>query len=128
MPKKDNRPIFLDLTRVRQPVTAIISISHRITGILLFLSLPFILYLLDLSLRSQAGFEQALSLLGLGLVKLLAVLVLWSLAHHLFAGLRLVLIDIGVGVELREARVTAWVVAAGSVAVLLTLASVVLWR
>jgi succinate dehydrogenase / fumarate reductase cytochrome b subunit len=127
MPKNDNRPIFLNLTRIRQPVTAIISISHRISGILLFIALPFVIYLLDRSLRSPAGYEWANDILHRGGVKLLAVLILWGLAHHLFAGLRHLLSDIGLGVELNEARLTAWLVAAGSVIVLLTLAGTVLW-
>jgi succinate dehydrogenase / fumarate reductase cytochrome b subunit len=127
MPKNDNRPIFLDLTRIRQPVTAIISISHRISGILLFLALPFVIYLLDRSLRNPIGYEWVRETLHRGGVKVLAVLVLWALAHHLFAGLRHLLSDIGVGVELNESRLTAWLVAAGSVIVLLTLAGTVLW-
>jgi succinate dehydrogenase / fumarate reductase cytochrome b subunit len=127
MPKNDNRPIFLDLTRIRQPVTAIISISHRISGILLFFALPFVIYLLDRSLRNPVGYEWARDILHRSGVKLLAVLILWGLAHHLFAGLRHLLSDVGLGVELNEARLTAWLVAAGSVIVLLTLAGAVLW-
>lgn len=127
MPKNDKRPIFLDLTRIRQPVTAIISISHRISGILLVLGLPFVIYLLDRSLRNPAGYAWAGEVLSRPGVKLLAVLMLWALVHHLFAGLRLLLIDLGIGVEIHEARITAWLVGAGSVIVLLTLAGTLLW-
>lgn len=127
MPKNDKRPIYLDLTRIRQPVTAIISITHRLSGILLFLGLPFVIYLLDRSLRGAAGFEWAGATLARPGVKLLALLMLWALCHHLFAGLRLLLIDLGIGVERHEARITAWLVGAGSVIVLLTLAATLLW-
>ncbi len=127
MPKRNNRPIFLDLARIRQPVTAYISIAHRISGIFLFLSLPFVIYLLDLSLSSAQGYGQVRALLGQGAVKLLVVLILGSLAYHMFAGLRFLLIDIGVGVERDEARRTAWVIAIGGAAALLMIAGIILW-
>jgi len=127
MPKKDRRPIYLDLTRIRQPVTAIISISHRISGVVLFLGLPFVIYLLDRSLRNPGGYEWAAEVVRRPGAKLLALVMLWALVHHLFCGLRLLLIDLGIGVEIHEARITAWLVGAGSVIVLLTLAGTLLW-
>lgn len=127
MPKRNNRPIFLDLTRIRQPITALISIAHRISGIVLFLSLPFAIYLLDLSLNSQRGFDRVQAFFSHGLVKLLLILILWALAHHLFAGLRFLLIDVGIGVEREEARRTAWVITIGSAVTLLMIGGILLW-
>jgi succinate dehydrogenase / fumarate reductase cytochrome b subunit len=127
MPNKNKRPVFLDLARIRQPIPAIISITHRITGITLFLSIPFVIYLLGLSLSSQLGYNHVQGLLGRGMVKALVILILWALAHHVFAGVRFLLIDFGVGVELKEARRTAWVVAFGSMASLVLIAGILLW-
>jgi succinate dehydrogenase / fumarate reductase cytochrome b subunit len=127
MPNNNNRPVFLDLARIRLPITALISIAHRITGIVLFLSIPFAIYLLGLSLSSQLEYNHVQGLLGHGLVKVLVIFILWALAHHVFAGLRFLLIDFGVGVERDEARRTAWVVAIGSLASLLMIAGILLW-
>ena len=127
MLKKNKRPVFLELTRIRQPITALISIAHRIAGIALFLALPFAIYLLDLSLGSQQGYDRVQILLSHGPVKLAVILILWALAHHVFAGLRVLLIDIGIGVEREEARRTAWVITIGSVAALVMMAGIVLW-
>ena len=127
MPNNNNRPVFLDLARIRLPITALISIVHRITGIVLFLSIPFAIYLLGLSLSSQLEYNHVQGLLGHGPVKVLVIFILWALSHHVFAGLRFLLIDFGVGVERDEARRTAWVVAIGSVASLLMIAGILLW-
>ena len=127
MPKKNNRPVFLELARIRQPITAIISIAHRIAGIVLFLSIPFAIYLLDLSLGSQFGYHHVQVLLGRTPIKLLVVFIFWALAHHVFAGVRVLLIDFGIGVERDEARRTAWVITIGSVASLLMFAGILLW-
>ena len=128
MPHNNNRPVFLDLARIRLPITAIISIAHRMTGIVLFLSIPFAIYLLGLSLSSQQQYNHVQELLGHGAVKVLVIFILWSLAHHVFAGLRFLLIDFGVGVERDEARRTAWVVAIGSAGSLLMIAVILLWQ
>jgi succinate dehydrogenase / fumarate reductase cytochrome b subunit len=127
MQKKNNRPVFLDLARIRLPITAIISIVHRLAGIVLFLSIPFAIYMLDLSLGSQLGYNRVQVLLGHVPIKILVVIIFWALAHHLFAGVRVLLIDFGIGVEREEARRTAWAVTIGSIASLLMLAGVLLW-
>ena len=127
MIKNNNRPVFLDLARIRLPITALISIAHRIAGIVLFLSIPFAIYLLDLSLSSQRGYNYVQGLLGHVSIKLLVIFIFWALAHHAFAGLRVLLIDFGVGVERDEARRTAWVIAIGSVVSLVMIAGVLLW-
>ena len=127
MPKNNNRPVFLNLAHIRLPITAVISIGHRIAGIVLFLSIPFAIYLLDLSMSSQLGYNRAQALFGHVSIKILVVFILWALAHHVFAGLRVLLIDFGVGVEREEARRTAVVIAIGSVASFLIIAGILLW-
>ena len=106
----NNRPRFLNLWQIRLPLTGIVSILHRISGVFLFLSFPFLLYLLELSLSGSAGFEQAKAIMQSSPVRLVGLLLLWLLAHHLFAGVRVMLIDMECGSELLVARRTALVV------------------
>ena len=113
--EKNKRPVNLDLIRFRFPITAILSIAHRITGVVLVLWLPVALYILDLSLTDEAGFEEAKALLAGGGVKFLLALSIWALAHHFFAGLRFLLIDFEVGVEKEAAVMSAKIVLAAGV-------------
>ena len=106
----DNRPVFLNLLKIRQPVTAVLSIFHRISGVAMVLSLPGFVYLLSLSLRDQAGFDHVVTLLSSFPVKLMAIVLCWVFAHHLLAGLRFLILDFDIGVERVVARRTAWLV------------------
>lgn len=108
--KPDTRPVYLDLRRIRQPVTAIASIGHRISGVLLFLSIPFVIWMLGQSLHSPQGYQQVTELLDHGLVKLLALVLAWSAAHHFLAGVRFLLLDMEIGVQLQAARHSAMAV------------------
>lgn len=112
---KASRPTFFNLTQIQLPVGACTSIAHRISGVLLALGTPFGIYLLDLSLRGPQGYAQAAALLERTAIKLLLVLFVWALAHHLLAGLRHLLGDIDIGSELRPARASAWAVNCGAV-------------
>ncbi len=116
MVTKQKRPIFLDLRRIRFPVTAFTSILHRISGVILFLSIPFLIQLLAMSLANEMAYERAAELLGEIWVKLFLWVALWSLLHHLLAGIRFLLLDIDVGVALEQARRSArWVNIAAAV-------------
>ncbi|HEC19911.1 MAG TPA: succinate dehydrogenase, cytochrome b556 subunit [Gammaproteobacteria bacterium] len=110
MSTTDNRPVFLNLLRIHQPVTAVLSILHRISGVLMILSLPGLVYLLSLSLEDQAGFTRVAALLGSLPMRLLGVLFVWALSHHLLAGIRFMLLDFDVGITRMTARYTAWLV------------------
>ena len=109
MSETNNRPKYLNLIKIRLPVTGVVSILHRITGVLMFLCIPFLTYLLHLSTTGPSGFEQAQYLLQMPVIKVLLVLASWSLFHHLFAGIRYLLIDIHIGVDLQQAITTAYV-------------------
>lgn len=106
----DKRPVYLNLVKIRLPLPGIISFVHRITGVLLFLAIPFAVYLLDLSVRSEQSFDQAQQLLGHPLMVILQIVLLWSLAHHFFSGIRFLLIDADIGVEKSQARLSSWLV------------------
>ena len=117
MSQRSQRPRFLNLLQIRLPITGVASIGHRISGVLLVLMIPFGLYLLELSLRDAAGYRQATELLRQPLIALSLLFVLWALAHHLFAGLRHLLLDLDIGVSRAVARKSAWLVVFGGAAV-----------
>jgi len=123
---KNKRPVFLNLSQVRLPVTGVVSIFHRITGLLLALAIPFFIYLFDLSVRSERGFQQALYTLGQPTIKIFACLMIWALAHHMIAGIRFLLIDADIGVMKVAARQSAWLVHALA-GVIFVLGITVIW-
>jgi succinate dehydrogenase / fumarate reductase cytochrome b subunit len=106
----NKRPVYLNLLKIRLPLTGMVSFAHRITGVILFLSLPFVVYILDLSIESEASFQHAQQILNQPLMMLVQILLLWSIAHHFFAGIRFLLIDAEIGVEKSQARFGAWLV------------------
>jgi len=108
--EKNKRPVFLDLTRIDMPVMAALSIAHRITGVLMILSIPLVIYLLDLSLASPQGYETVISLFDSGLFRLIVLLILWCFAHHFFAGIRYFMLDLDIGVNVEAGRKSAWYV------------------
>ena len=113
------RPKYLDLMKIRMPVTALVSILHRISGFGLFLLLPFLLYLLHASLASPESYVRYRALFDNPLVKLVLIGLVWAYLHHLLAGIRYLALDLHYGVELQPARLTSRVVLA--VSLLLTL-------
>jgi succinate dehydrogenase / fumarate reductase cytochrome b subunit len=119
----NNRPVYLNLLKIKLPLTGIVSFAHRITGVILFLSLPFAVYLLDLSVESQQSFEKAQQLLSLPLIQVIQILLIWSLAHHFFAGIRFLLIDAEIGVDKTQSRIGAWLVILAEVISLLVIFS-----
>ncbi|VTU21870.1 Succinate dehydrogenase cytochrome b556 subunit [Variovorax sp. PBL-E5] len=96
--------------QIRMPVGAVTSIAHRVSGVLLALGVPFSAYIFDLSLQGPRSFERAQELLAGSMLKAAAIVFVWALAHHLLAGVRHLLSDIGVGSRLPFARRSAWVV------------------
>jgi succinate dehydrogenase / fumarate reductase cytochrome b subunit len=106
----DQRPVYLNLIKIRLPLPGIISFAHRITGVVLFLSLPFAVYLLDLSIESEQSFAKVQQILNQPVMLYVQILLLWSLAHHFFAGIRFLLIDAEIGVEKSQARLASWLV------------------
>ncbi len=104
---------------------AVVSIFHRISGVLMILALPGLVYLLNLSLSNQAGFSQVADLLASPGLKLLAVLLGWALAHHILAGIRFMLLDFDLGIERAAARKTAWLVHVGALLLTAVLAGLI---
>lgn len=100
-PEYRNINIVKDLPTYRMPLAAIVSILHRISGAIMLLLLPFILWMFDKSLSSEISFEAftAAFRAGIGFVpgwflKLLVLALIWSYLHHFIAGLRHLWMDI----------------------------------
>jgi succinate dehydrogenase / fumarate reductase cytochrome b subunit len=86
------------------------SIVHRATGVIMVLGIPFLVYLLERSLSGPDGYSGVAALLS-GLPGRIGLfLFFWALLHHLFAGVRYLLLDIDIGIEKPLYRTTAWVV------------------
>jgi succinate dehydrogenase / fumarate reductase cytochrome b subunit len=110
---RPDRPVTLPLMRLRLPVTGWVSFLHRISGVLLFLCLPLALYALERSLAGPEAFDEIRRQMTQPAARVLLLLAVWALAHHLFAGIRHLLMDLHVGVSLAAARRSAWAAAAG---------------
>lgn len=106
---KNQRPVNLNLFTIRFPIPAIASILHRISGILLFLAIPLMLWGLQLSLASQSDFDSLHDLFTTPLAKLMIWGLLSAFFYHFIAGIRHLLMDINVGVELKSGRMTAFI-------------------
>ena len=104
------RPVNLDLGSLKCPPMAIASILHRISGLVLFLLLPIMMYFLSVSLHSLSAFDQLQVLLTKPWCKLLLWAFSAALIYHLLAGFRHILMDTGFGEELIVARRSAVVV------------------
>ena len=127
MNKTTERPVNLDLFQMRMPVMAVVSILHRLSGMLLIAILPYGIYLFDLSLVSEQGFQQVQAQLSSIPVKMALVLLIWMFSHHLCAGIRFLLIDIDLGVIKQSAIKGAWYVHLGAIALTLLLSFMVMF-
>lgn len=101
------RPKHLEIGKIRLPVPGIVSILHRISGVGLFFCLPFIIYLFSGTLSSQEAFETYRAIVSFPLVKLILIGLLWAYLHHFCAGIRFLLLDIHIGLDLPTARASA---------------------
>ncbi|RKZ90841.1 MAG: succinate dehydrogenase, cytochrome b556 subunit [Gammaproteobacteria bacterium] len=110
----EKRPKNLNLLSVKFPMSAVMSVGHRAAGILLFLLLPYLLYLLQLSLNNETDFLLVKEQLQSPMAKFFSLIIIWSLVHHFLAGIRYFLLDIDVGIEKHLAQKTAVFVMAGS--------------
>ncbi len=109
------RPKYLDVMRIRLPVPALVSILHRISGIALFLAVPFLLWMLQQSLTSPESYAHYREIFAQPIVKLILIGLLWALFHHLFAGIRFLLLDVHIGLDLQRTRAASMVVLAAGV-------------
>ena len=122
------RPIDLNLTKFHFPPMAIVSICHRVSGILLFLFLPLMLYLLYQATLSPTAFLHVQQLVSHNhWLKLLIWLMLLSIVFHLFAGVRHLVMDLGFLESVREGQISAYTVFALSLIVMI-MSGVWIWQ
>jgi succinate dehydrogenase / fumarate reductase cytochrome b subunit len=112
-PAQSRRPKYYDLNLAHLPPPGLVSIFHRVSGALLFFPiLPLVLYILQATLSSDDSYTRWLELFDRPLVKLVLLGVTWLYAHHFFAGIRYLLLDLHIGIEKAPARTSAIVVLA----------------
>ncbi|MFZ6871197.1 succinate dehydrogenase, cytochrome b556 subunit [Undibacterium sp. Di27W] len=112
---------LIDATGYRLPLAGFVSILHRVSGMLMFLLLPFILYLLDKSLTSEATFAELQALTSGVFVKLIILALSWAYLHHFCAGIRHLAMDLHYGLDKDRARKSA----VGVLAISLVLAALI---
>ncbi|MEN9868905.1 MAG: succinate dehydrogenase, cytochrome b556 subunit [Pseudomonadota bacterium] len=111
-----------DLMNYRLPAAGFVSILHRISGFLLFLALPFILYLFQQSLTSEDTFAYLQGFLSNLWVKLVVLALFWGYIQHFCSGIRHLIMDNHIGLDKESAKQSAIVVLAASVILTLLVA------
>lgn len=120
------RPVNLDIGTIKLPITAIVSILHRVSGVILFAVVAVLLWALDLSLSGEDGFAAVRECLSSPVAKVVLWACLAALAYHLVAGVRHLIMDLGIGESLEGGRLGAKLVLVIAV-VLILLAGVWVW-
>ncbi|ASA54957.1 succinate dehydrogenase cytochrome b556 subunit [Vibrio gazogenes] len=124
--ERNLRPVNLDLQTIRFPITAIASILHRVSGVITFVAIGILLWLLSVSLSSPEGFQYASELVGGFFVKFILWGILTALSYHIVGGIRHLIMDLGYFEELESGTQTAKISFAVTV-VLSLLAGVMVW-
>jgi succinate dehydrogenase / fumarate reductase cytochrome b subunit len=116
------RPVNLDIGTFRLPITAYVSILHRVSGVITFFTLTVIMWLLDQSLSSRDGFDTVRQYLGLPIAQFVVWATLAILAYHSVVGIRHLVMDAGIGEEdFNSGRFTAWIALAFAVIIIVLL-------
>lgn len=124
---KKQRPVNLDLSTIRFPVTAITSILHRVSGVITLVAIGILLWLLGLSLSSPEGFQHAASIMDGFFAKFIMWGILTALAYHAVSGIRHMLMDFGYLAETLEAGKRSAHMTFVITVVLAILAGVLVW-
>jgi len=112
---KKPRPQFSNIhiaqiIRYRLPAAAMVSILHRVSGALMFLLLPFVLYLFDKSITSEISFAYFQGIASHWFVKLIMLALAWAYLHHFCGGIRHLIMDAHIGLTKEGARKSAYAV------------------
>ena len=114
---KTDRPVNLNLFSMSWPLAALASITHRVTGVVLFVGVAFALYALDMALGSPAGYTEAVALAHTPFGMLVFWGLLLALIYHIIAGIKHLLLDFHFGDSLQAAQVSAIVVIVVSIVI-----------
>jgi succinate dehydrogenase / fumarate reductase cytochrome b subunit len=124
--ERKSRPVNLDLQTVSFPITAIASILHRVSGVITFVSIGILLWLLSISLSSSAGFAQAADIVDSFFVKFILWGIVTALAYHIVGGIRHLIMDLGYYEDFESGTLTAKV-SFGATVVLSLLGGILVW-
>lgn len=123
-PRPQFRNIHISqILQYKLPPPGMVSILHRVSGALLFLTLPLILWLFERSLLSESTYDRLQMTLSHWLMKLVLLALAWAFIHHLVAGVRFLLLDLDIGVDKPTARTSALAVFGVSVPLTLLVAA-----
>ncbi|MBN3860325.1 succinate dehydrogenase, cytochrome b556 subunit [Neisseriaceae bacterium PsAf] len=123
----ENNSKYLNLFHIRQSVTAILSILHRVSGAALFVGLPFFIWLLSSSLNQKEAFDAYQAVITNPVVKVILLLFLWAIFHHVLAGIRFLILDTGKGLDVKTAKLTAKIVLFSAPIIALIVGGYLLW-
>ena len=109
---KQSRPVYLNVFKLgfKMPITGKISILHRISGVIMFLCLPLIVGIFHRSLIDGKFAHDFFALATRPFMKVVYLVLIWGLMHHLFAGIRFIFIDNHQGIDKVTSKKTAWAV------------------
>ena len=106
----DKRPVNLDLLSIKIPIAAAVSFAHRVSGVAIFPLIFFLLWLLDMSLSSEEGFNEVKHLITQSIwIKVFLFVTLSAIGYHLIAGVRHLLMDFGLFENLESGKKAPWV-------------------
>lgn len=120
------RPVNLDIGTIQLPITSYVSILHRVSGVVLFAAIAIFLWVLDASLTSEESFNTVKECIGGTLCQIIIWASLAALAYHMVAGVRHLIMDLGIGETLEGGQLGAKI-ALIVAAVLIVLAGVWVW-
>jgi succinate dehydrogenase / fumarate reductase cytochrome b subunit len=123
---KDNRPVNLDIGSMRLPITAWTSITHRASGVFIFVGMAILIWALDASLESPESFAALQATLDSPLLKFVIWAVVSGLIYHSTAGIKHLVMDMGIGETMEGGVMGSRLVIASSV-VLILLAGIWIW-
>ena len=115
------KQIDLNLFRFKFPVTAIVSILHRVSGVILFSFIPVFLYCLDRSLKNEQSFFELSFYLNLSFFKFIILFITMSLVYHLIAGIRHMILDMGFFESKLAASISSYIVLVISLVIMVCL-------
>ncbi len=119
----NNRPVNLDLRTIKMPVTAILSILHRISGVIIFLGMPILLWMFGKSLGSAIEFQNLLTLLDNIFLKIIFLGTITALGYHVIAGIKHLFMDRGIGETLEGSKLAGKMVMVATLILLIIIGS-----
>ena len=122
-----NRPVNLDISTIKLPITSYVSILHRVSGVIMLGGIVVLIWMLDASLASEESFEQLKECLTHPVLKVVVWGVVAALAYHLVMGIRHMIMDLGYCESLEGGRASAKVAAVVAVVLIVAAGGWIIW-